>query len=915
MIRTILSFVMAGLVTLVAVFALLSVDDLQRKRLEIVARSTVTTRLDVIRARLERELNEPLLRSTGLVAFVRARGDITLAEFNAVAAVLMNGPHTDRRISLARGTLIKMIYPLEGNEAAIGADYRTLPKQWPSVEQAIRTRSPVLNGPVPLVQGGIGLIVRAPIFVPDPGGGESHFFGVVSVGLEVSGVFARAGLEKADTPLAVAIRGRDGLGVAGEMILGDEAVFARTPIETDVFLPYGTWRLAAVPKGGWGSEGTTELRLFRILGGCLVLLVAAAAFGIAIHLRQRELSCRELQARADALTETNAQLAIARDKAEVASRAKSDFVANMSHEIRTPMNAIMGLVRLLEDSSLEERERSYVAKIRMSALSLLGIINDILDFSKIEAWWLELERTQFSLEEVIRNISTVISINADEKGITTSFTVATNTPSALIGDPLRLQQVLLNLMGNAVKFTERGQVALTIRKVAEDEAGVTLEFLVKDTGIGIPTEKQDGLFTAFSQADSSTSRRYGGSGLGLAISRRLVTLMGGPLTFTSEPGQGSEFRFSAQFGVDRQSPPRPVIPGQAERPASLAGRLAGMRLLLVEDNEINQEVARSLLTRAGATVEIAGDGQAAVTSLRDRSADFDAVLMDLQMPGMDGYEATRIIRNDLKLTTLPVIAMTANAMPGDRDRSRQAGMVAHLAKPIEIEEVFATLAAHVRAPAAVITEAVDAPHKNQRSLPDIPGIDRLEAARRLNGDAKLFEFLLHRLAEQFGDAPERIRDNLAAGNRADALRYAHTLRGVAANLAAKDVATLAAALEAAIAEERRDDEQAWLLALDLTLNELLAFVPSEWQNSDHSDSLPATPIGIADDSDFTFVVSLLNALDRHNMDALEMLNGLKYCLAHQYGDAVIGRLTTAIENLEFTEAAKILRSCLKDGKD
>ncbi len=528
-----------------------------------------------------------------------------------------------------------------------------------------------------------------------------------------------------------------------------------------------------------------------------------------------------------ALLDANEQLMVARDRAEAASRAKSQFVANMSHEIRTPMNAIMGLSRLLEDAPLEDRERDYVIKVRRSAQSLLGILNDILDFSKIEAGRLELEHAPFSLQEMLRNVSAVVSTNAQEKGIETVFSVAPDVPSSLVGDQLRVQQVLLNLAGNAVKFTERGNMVLSIRTVAADEDGVTLEFSVRDTGIGIPAEKLDGLFAAFSQADNSTSRRYGGTGLGLTISNRLVALMGGTISVASEPGQGSVFRFTARFGVDRRGVGR--LAGVADQPPRpLAGRLVGMRLLLVEDNEINQDVAQSLLTRAGAAVEIAGDGEAAVALLREDGAAFDAVLMDVQMPGMDGYETTRIIREELKLTALPVIAMTANAMAGDRERSRQAGMVAHLAKPIEIDEVFAALVAHVpricatAAPSPVVPRAAD-----DQGFPEIPGIDRVEAARRLNGDAKLFEVLIGRLAEQFGDAGERILADLEAGKRADALRRVHTLRGVAANLAARDVVALTASLEAAIAGEREAEVQTLLLALDVTLSDLLSSIPAD----------------------------------------------------------------------------------------
>ncbi len=397
------------------------------------------------------------------------------------------------------------------------------------------------------------------------------------------------------------------------------------------------------------------------------------------------------------LQETNKQLAAALDRAATASRAKSEFVANMSHEIRTPMNAIIGLSRLLEEMPLGERERDYVGKIKLSAEALLGILNDILDFSKVEAGRLELERIPFSIDEVMRSIAAVAVTAARDKGIEATFAVAPDVPMALVGDPLRLQQVLLNLVGNAVKFTEHGEVVLSLRKLAEDDAGVDLEFAVRDTGIGIPPDKQACLFAPFTQADSSISRRYGGSGLGLAISARLATLMGGALTVASQPDQGSVFRFTARFARDVDPTGVPDWSPESAREApsrrrSLAGRLTGLRVLLVEDNEVNQMVARAVLERAGATVEIAGDGSAAVETLKNGADGFDAVLMDVQMPGMNGYEATRIIRGKLGLTRLPIIAMTANAMKEDQRRSMEAGMNAHLAKPINIDMLIAALA-------------------------------------------------------------------------------------------------------------------------------------------------------------------------------------------------------------------------------
>ncbi|RZI42357.1 response regulator [Herbaspirillum sp. HC18] len=394
------------------------------------------------------------------------------------------------------------------------------------------------------------------------------------------------------------------------------------------------------------------------------------------------------------LQELNAEMASARDRAEAASKAKSEFVANMSHEIRTPMNAILGFSRLLQEMPLGKQEHDYATDIEVSARSLLGILNDILDFSKIEAGRLELEHARFSLRDVMNNTSAIVSNDARLKGIKTVFEVAPEIPHALTGDPLRLQQVLLNLAGNAVKFTERGEVAVSARMIGESGNQVTVEFSVQDTGIGIASEHHERLFKAFSQADNSTSRRYGGTGLGLAISERIVGLMGGSITFSSEAGHGSDFRFSAVFGRAAES--ALASPSAPSRLSSFAGRLSGVRILLVEDNEINQRVAGALLRKAGASVETAGNGEVALRMLAEASAPFDVVLMDLHMPVMDGYAAVRLIREQLHMTALPVIAMTANAMEADRERALQAGMNGYVAKPIEMEELVAVLRANLR---------------------------------------------------------------------------------------------------------------------------------------------------------------------------------------------------------------------------
>jgi len=636
---------------------------------------------------------------------------------------------------------------------------------------------------------------------------------------------------------------------------GDDSAASRRPLFTPVQIEA---QFAALARAG--EIAGMELQLTRADGSPIWVQLNArphggadpddgdsAGFdGLITDITARRQALEDLRRHRDhleeAVRERTTQLVDAMERAEVANQAKSEFLANMSHEIRTPMNAILGMSHLALQSGLNPQQHNYVQKVHASAESLLGIINDILDFSKIEAGKLDVELIPFDLGQVMDDLANLVGMNAEEKGLELLFALPPQLPMALIGDPSRLRQVLLNLGNNAVKFTERGEVAVAIDVAERDDASVLLRFEVRDTGIGMNVEQQQGLFQPFSQADASTSRRYGGTGLGLAISRHLVRLMGGELVVESTSGRGSLFRFSVRFDlqtgptakpralrheglrgtraliVDDNASAREVLAGMtaalglnadtaadgqdalrlvaladasdqpydlvlldwkmpgmdgvectrllsqresrrhptptvlmltafsrdealqrlAEQQLSVGAfltkpvtpstlfdacsaalglalrhptrterreeamlghqtRLAGVRILLVEDNAINRELALDVLSRAGVVVSIACDGQQALDMLgRQR---FDAVLMDCQMPIMDGYAATRALRQRPQLRDLPVIAMTANAMVGDRDKVLAAGMNDHIAKPIKLDEMFATLARWVR-PAA-----------------------------------------------------------------------------------------------------------------------------------------------------------------------------------------------------------------------
>lgn len=657
---------------------------------QVNAETHVQERLSIVQARLEGLLNESIQLTYGLVSVISSNPDLTQAEFERAAQPLFQGRSLLRNIGAAPDMVIRYVYPVEGNEQAIGLDYLRSPDQREAAVRARDTGELVLAGPLDLVQGGRGLVARIPVFIGE--GSTPRFWGLLSVVIDADRLFQGSGLVDEALPVKVALRGKDGIGSEGEVFFGDPNLFKEKSVTLPVTLPHGDWQLAAQPINGWEVDKRIVAAIWIGFAIALVLCVVPMLL-LAYYAYQRNRTELKVAAYYNQLEfqvqSRTAELSSAKEEAEAANVAKSAFLGKMSHELRTPLQTILSVEQLLRSDPLTREQEALLDTQHIASEHLFSVIADLIDLSKIEADKLELEHQHVDVQEILSEVIRLVASQAEEKGLTVRME-SEPLPNNMMGDAGRLRQILLNYAGNAVKFTEAGEIQIRTLVDWQNTDSIMLRFEVSDTGIGIPADDLRRLFSPFEQASNLTGTARFGAGLGLAINKSLAQLMGGEAGARSEPGQGSTFWFTACLPLEENAGKTATSAKREEALKQLRLAHEGKRVLIAEDTVEIQMILSKILTQAGLDVTVVNDGLEAIEHFAKQP--FDLVLMDMQMPNMDGLTATREIRAMPTGTTVPILAITGNAFEADRTRCIAAGMCDVLVKPIRLERLCESVA-------------------------------------------------------------------------------------------------------------------------------------------------------------------------------------------------------------------------------